>query len=114
METEPVPGIALPSEPAPFLAQWVEINQEKQEHAEHAQVYAYRAARPQQSVLGRKWPFVRSKDVVIESIYGECGDECHGGYPAASQTPPVLSFQSLRAENGGMYYDRLTHGFCTH
>src|SRR6266436_886018 len=101
MEIEPVPGIALPAEPAPFLAQWVEINQEKQEHAKHAQVYANRATRSQQSVLGRKWPFVRAQHVVIEPIYGECGDKCYRRNPAKGQAPAVPSFQSLRlAENG--------------
>src|SRR5882672_2613710 len=103
MEIEPVPGITLPAEPAPFLAQWVEINQEKQEHAEHAQVYAYRAARPQQSMLGRKWPFVCAKRVVIEPVDSECGDECHGRNPTNGQTPAVPSFQGLPAQNGGRY-----------
>src|SRR6266478_1884048 len=82
MEIQPVPGISLPAEPAPFLAQRVEINQEKEEHPQHAQVYANGAAWTQQGVLGRKRPLARTQRIVVESVYGESGDEGHARNPA--------------------------------
>src|SRR6266853_1063434 len=70
VKIQPVPGNSLPAEPAPFLGQGVEINQEKQEHPQHTQVYANGAAGTQQSVLGRKRPLARTERVVVESVYG--------------------------------------------
>jgi len=113
VEIQPVPGISLPAQPDPFFAQRVEINQEKQEHTEHAQVDANPAARPQQIVLGRIRPLTRTQRVVVESVEGKSGHEQQGRQPAGRHQPTVVFLRRIRAENDGLYGSRgLAHRLC--
>jgi hypothetical protein len=53
VKIEPMTGIALAREPAPFLAKGIEIYDEKEQYAKQAELHAHGAARPQNLVFGR-------------------------------------------------------------
>ena len=99
VEIQPVARISLPSEPAPPFAKRIEIDQEKHEHAKHAQIDADGAARAQQHVLRRKGAVLPGQRVVIEAVGRECADERHGNDPGDQDPEAMFSLRSFLAEH---------------
>ncbi len=110
VKIKPVARIALAREPTPLFAERVEIDQEKEEDAEHAELHANGAAGAKDVVLGRERTISGAECVVVKPITGDDQNDGEGEHPREEEADFVTALGILTGKNGTLYAGFGTHG----
>ena len=81
MKIKPVARIALARQPSPLFAEGIEIDQEKEEHAEHTELHANGAARLETDRTWGKGAIGGAEGVVVKAIAGDDENDGKGEHP---------------------------------
>ena len=113
VEIQPVAGIPLPSEPAPFFAERIEVNQKEHQHAQHAEPDADGPAGAQDLMLWRERPLGGAERVIVVAVTGDDQHDGHGQHPREEQSRAMTVLRIVSCHNSTANACRSAHGLAS-
>jgi hypothetical protein len=105
-----VTGISLAREPTPFFAEGIEIDEEKEKNAKHAELHANGAAGTEDIVFGRVRAIGGAESVIVETVTGNDEDDSECEKPGEENTETMALFRVFAGEDGTANACFGTHG----
>jgi hypothetical protein len=93
------------------LPQRVEIDEEEEQHTEHAEFDANRSAGPKDFVLWRQGPLQSAERVIVIAVAGDNKDDSSGEQPRETHAEAMPSLGVFTWQYGGAYACGYAHCF---
>src|SRR6516225_4265053 len=113
VEIQPVAGIALPAEPAPFFAKRIKINEKEHQHTQHAEADPDGPAGAQDIMLGRERPLGGAEHVIVIAVTGDNQHNGQGQHPCEEQSYAMTLLTIISWHSNTANACRRTHGLAS-
>src|ERR1700675_405754 len=111
VKIEPVAGISLPAQPSPALPQRVQIDEEEEQHAEHAELDPNCSAGAKEFVFWREGPLQCAERVVVEAIAANNKNDGSGEEPRETYAKTMTFLGVFASQYSATYPCGCAHCF---